>query len=166
QEFVLNTEHHSSVRAGARIYAFGALACLIGCPPAFAQQFPTKPVRMVVPIAPGGGLDGAARAFAAKLSESLKQQVIVENRPGANSAVGTEAVVKSSPDGYTVLFTGSGAVVLGPLASSNLPYDPLRDLTPITLVSSNHYVFIVNSGLAASSIQELIALLKANPGKY
>ncbi len=131
---------------------------------AFAQAYPSKPVKFIVPAAPGGGLDQVARIFTQRLSETWGQQAVVENRAGANFIVGTEAVAKSAPDGYTLLFTSHGAITINPVAFSNLPYN-VRDLAPVMLVYITPSALIVNSALPVNSVQELVAHLRANPGK-
>lgn len=130
-----------------------------------AQTYPAKPVKIIVPVAPGGGLDLVGRLMAAKLADSWGQQVLIENRPGANSSVGTEATVRSAPDGYTLLYVSSGALSINPLLIPNLSYDPLRDLVPITLVTTNPFVLLVNNAVPSSSLGELLAHMRANPGK-
>jgi tripartite-type tricarboxylate transporter receptor subunit TctC len=128
-------------------------------------QYPEKPVRLVVPAAPGGGLDLIARVLAAKMTEIWGRQMVVENRPGANFIVGTDAVAKSAPDGYTLLLTSSGALTVNPVLYSNLPYNPERDLAPVMLATSNPFALLVNAKLPAATLPEFIAYLRANPGK-
>jgi tripartite-type tricarboxylate transporter receptor subunit TctC len=130
-----------------------------------AQSFPAKPVRIIVPAAPGGGIDITARTLSTKLSEIWGQQVYVENKPGANAIVGTEATVKANPDGYTVMLASAGAITINPVAYSNLPYDPQRDLTPVILVSSSPSVLLSSRNLPVNSMQDLLKHLRANPGK-
>jgi tripartite-type tricarboxylate transporter receptor subunit TctC len=148
-----------------RLSGIAAVAsCLALSAGAQAQVYPAKPVRVVVPAAPGGGLDQVARIFTTRLSESWGQQAVVENRAGANFIVGTESVARAAPDGYTLLFTSHGALTINPVAFSNLPYSP-RDLAPIMLVYMTPSALIVNSALPVANVQELVAHLKANPGK-
>ena len=128
-------------------------------------QYPDKAVRLVVPAAPGGGLDLIARVLAGKMSEIWSRQMVVENRPGANFIVGTDAVAKSAPDGYTLLLVSSGALTVNPVLYPNLPYNPERDLTPITLATSNPFALLVNARIPAATLPEFIAYLRANPGK-
>ena len=148
---------------GALAHACIALV-LAGAGGAFAQGYPSKPVRLVVPAAPGGGLDLVARAFAAKLPEVWGQQVVVENRPGANFIVGTEAVAKAAPDGYTLLYVSSSALTINPLAYPDLPYQP-RDLVPVVTVNAGTFVLVEKPLLPAQSVKEFVAYLRANPGK-
>lgn len=133
----------------------------------FAQTspYPSKPVRFIVPAAPGGALDVSARLFGTKLSEIWGQQVIVENRPGANGVVGTDAVVRASPDGYTILVASNGAIAVNPVVLSNMPHNPLTDLAPITIAYTSPFMLLVNAAVPANSVRELISLLQASPGK-
>jgi tripartite-type tricarboxylate transporter receptor subunit TctC len=128
------------------------------------QTYPAKPVRIVVPLVPGGNLDIVARAVAQRLGEGLGQQVIVENRPGASSLVGTQYVAKTAPDGYTLLamantFTSVPAVIANP------GYDPVRDFTGVTMTCKVAQVLVVNPALPVKSVKELVALAKARPGE-
>lgn len=129
-----------------------------------AQAYPEKPVRIVAPAAPGGGIDLISRIVSGKLSEIWGQQVLVENRPGANFIVGTNAVAKSAPDGYSLLLVAGTALTINPVAFPGLPYAP-GDLAPIMLISSGTFVLLVNSAVPANSVQELLAHLRSNPGK-
>jgi tripartite-type tricarboxylate transporter receptor subunit TctC len=137
--------------------------CLVGAQ-AFAQGYPAKPVRMIVPYPPGGGNDTLGRLFAAKLSERMAQPFVVENRPGAGAMIGTEAAAKSPPDGYTILLSSIATHALSPNLYSRVPYDPVRDFAPITLLGIAPTVLVVNGELAAKSVAELIAAAKAKPG--
>jgi tripartite-type tricarboxylate transporter receptor subunit TctC len=141
-----------------------ALAVAATTAEAVAQAYPNRPVRMVVPLSPGGFADVPARVIAPRLSEALGQTVFVENKPGAGATIGTDFVAKSKPDGYTVLFTGTPHVI-SPALYKNLPYDPLKDFAPVMLVASGPYVLVVNPQLPVRSVQELIAAAKAQPGK-
>jgi tripartite-type tricarboxylate transporter receptor subunit TctC len=131
---------------------------------AHAAQFPTKPIRLIVPFAPGGSNDIMARIAAQKFSESLGQQVIVDNRPGASGIVGTELAAKAPPDGYTLLMM-SLTLTVNPSLYRKLPYDTTKDLVPVSLIASAPLMLVVNPALPAKSVQELIAHAKANPGK-
>jgi tripartite-type tricarboxylate transporter receptor subunit TctC len=143
-----------------------AVACAIAALPmaAGAQSYPTKPVRILVGFAPGGGTDILARAVAAKLSEVTKQQFIVENRPGANANVAAKIAADAPADGYTVLFMSVAHIMSKPVYK-NLGYDIERDLAPITVVSSVPNVLCVNPVLPAKNVKELIALAKSKPGE-
>ena len=133
--------------------------------PAWSQAYPSRPVRIVVPAVAGGGLDVMARFLSPKLTDYWNQPVVVENRPGANFIVGTDAVAKAAPDGYTLLLVSTGALTVAPAVYPDLPYNVQRDLTPITLAASNPFVLVVNSALPVNSVQDFIAYLRANPGK-
>jgi tripartite-type tricarboxylate transporter receptor subunit TctC len=131
---------------------------------AAAQTFPTKPVRLVVPFPPGGATDIIGRMVSAKMQEVWGQSVIVENKPGAGTVVGTDAVAKAAPDGYTMGMVVT-AHVINPALRQNMPYDTLRDLAAVTQVSVQQLVVAAYPALEANSIAELIALAKRNPGK-
>jgi tripartite-type tricarboxylate transporter receptor subunit TctC len=131
---------------------------------AAAQAWPNHPIRMVVPLSPGGFADVPARIVAPRLAAALGEQVFVENRPGAGGTIGADFVAKARPDGYTLLFTGTPHVISAWLYKS-LPYDPLKDFTPVSLVASGPYVLVVNPQLPVSSVAELVAAAKAQPGK-
>jgi tripartite-type tricarboxylate transporter receptor subunit TctC len=135
------------------------------CFQAAAQPYPTKPVRVVVPYPPGGGNDTLGRLFAAKLGERMGQPFVVENRPGAGTMIGTEAAAKSTPDGYTILLSSIATHALSPNLYARVPYDPIKDFAPITLLGIAPTVLVVNSELAAKNLQELIALAKSKPGQ-
>ena len=131
---------------------------------AWAQSWPSRPIRMVVPLSPGGFADVPGRILAARLSSSLGYNVFVENRPGAGGTIGADFVAKSAPDGYTLLFTGTPHVISAWIYKK-LPYDALKDFEPVALVASGPYVLVVNPQLPVHSIPELIAAAKAQPGK-
>ena len=144
----------------------GCLAALIlSSPMAGAQTYPTKPIRMIVGFAPGGGVDIAARVLGQKLSELLGQSIVIDNRPGAGGTIANAAAAKADPDGYTLLMTANGPHAIAPSLYPNLQYDVLRDYAPISLVTVNQYVLVVNSSVPAKSVPELIAWIKANPDK-
>lgn len=127
-----------------------------------AEAFPSKPVRIIIPAAPGGSADKNARAIADKLSELWKQPVIVDLKPGANTLIGTDYVAKSAPDGYTLLMN-SAAIVVNPSVYAKLPYDTLNDLVPVALVSTAPFAVVVHPSVPARSIKEFIALARTNP---
>ena len=129
-----------------------------------AQGWPSRPIRMVVPLSPGGFADVPGRILAARLSSLLGYNVFVENRPGAGGTIGADFVAKSAPDGYTLLFTGTPHVISAWIYKK-LPYDPLKDFEPVALVASGPYVLVVNPQLPVHSVRELIAAAKAQPGK-
>ena len=130
-----------------------------------AAAYPDKPMRLVVGYPPGGANDLVGRHVARKLSEFLNSPVVVDNRPGANGIIGCELVAKSAPDGYTLLFAGMTPLVLNPLTFAKLPYKTLADFTGITAVASGPVVIAVHPGVQANTVQELIALARAAPGK-
>ena len=144
------------------------LACIILSgwhAPGLAQQpYPSKPIRIISPYPPGGGNDAICRTVAPKLTERLKQQVIVDNRPGANAIVGTEIAARSAPDGYTIVLVPSGHAVNASLYKK-LPYDSIRDFSPITLAGSSPLVLAVHPTLPVKNVKELIALAKSRPGQ-
>lgn len=131
----------------------------------FAQGYPARTVRVIVPFPAGGGSDILARTVAEKLSAGLGQQFIVDNRSGAGGTLGTELATKASPDGYTLIFNSSSALVIGPNLVRKPPYDPLRDLAPITRVASAPNVLVVHPSLPATSVKALLALAKTRPGE-
>jgi tripartite-type tricarboxylate transporter receptor subunit TctC len=153
----------------ARVLRLGAAALaasLVLSAPLAAQNYPERVVRIVNPFPPGGSVDTMARILAQKLSDNLGQQFIVENRAGAGGNTGSEGVAKSDPDGYTLLFTAPGPLVINQtLYSKGLPYDPAKDFAPIALFATAPIVLMVHPGLPAQNVQELIALARKEPGK-
>ena len=141
-----------------------AAVLLLACASVAAQGYPDRPVRILVGYPPGGGTDLVARLVAQPLSERWRQPVVVENRPGANAIIATEAVTKAKPDGYTLLMAYATELAVNPATFKKLPYDPVRDLAPIAQLASAPLVMAVHPSLAAQNIEELIALAKAKPG--
>lgn len=139
------------------------LAATCACSAA-AQSYPARPVRVVVPYAAGGGVDILARIVAAKLTDSLGAQVIVDNRAGAGTLIGTEAVGRAPHDGYTLLFTNA-ALAASPALNDKLPFDPVKSFAPIALVAGSYNVLIVHPSLPARSVKALVAMAKAKPGE-
>ena len=139
------------------------LLCVVAAQ-AFAQAYPSKPVKMIIPYPPGGGNDTLGRLFAVKLGERIGQPVVVENRPGAGTLIGTEAAAKSTPDGYTILLSSIATHALSPNLYSKVPYDPIRDFAPITLLGIAPTVLVVTNDLPAKDLAELVAAAKAKPG--
>lgn len=137
--------------------------CAFAAGVAQAQTYPEKPVRLIVPFAPGGNADTLARIISQRLSPTLEQQFIVENRAGANGVVGTEVAAKAAPDGYTLLFIASGHAI-NPGIYPKLSFDPVKDFTPISLVGSTPLILAVTSALPAKSVKELLALARSRPG--
>ncbi|HXR59187.1 MAG TPA: tripartite tricarboxylate transporter substrate binding protein [Burkholderiales bacterium] len=131
----------------------------------FAQGWPNKPLKLIVPFPPGGGTDLASRSVAARLGEALGQPVIVENRPGAGGTIGADAVAKSAPDGYTIGTATSSTHPASVALQKNVPYDPVKSFAPVTRIGSTSFVLLGTPGLPASTLAELVAYAKANPGK-
>jgi len=149
-----------------RIGAFLICAAAAMVQPAHAQQdYPTRPIKMIVPLAAGGGIDITARITAEKLSEVLGQQVVIQNQGGAGGALGTAAVTKSDPDGYTLLYHSTSGIVLAAV-TKGLPYDWFRDLVPVAIATRFAPVMIASPTLPVNNVKEFIALLKAHPGEY
>jgi tripartite-type tricarboxylate transporter receptor subunit TctC len=132
---------------------------------AAAQNFPSKPVRVVITYPPGGSTDVVGRALAAKLTEALGQQVVVDNRGGAGGIIGSDIVAHATPDGYTVLLGTSAGMSINPLLHKKLPYDVQRDFAPISLVVINPQALVAHPALPANNVQELIKLARAKPGQ-
>jgi tripartite-type tricarboxylate transporter receptor subunit TctC len=139
-------------------------ASLLLAAPAAAQQFPVKPVRILTGQAPGGATDIFARLFAQKLNETWKQPVLVESRPGAAGAIAAELTAKAAPDGYTLLLSTAGQVVINPHLTK-LAYDPLKDLAPVVYLTGSSLLLVTHPSVPAGSVKELIALARAHPGK-
>ena len=139
------------------------LGVVILCAGASAQQYPTKPVRLIVPYAPGGGVDIVARALAQELTRRLGQQIIVDNRTGAGGNIGSDVVAKATPDGYTLLIA-SPANAVNPSLYAKMPFNPARDLTPVALIATVPAILLASPTLPVKSIKELVALAKAKPG--
>ena len=132
---------------------------------AFAQAWPSKPIRLIVPFPPGGGTDLATRSVAARLGEALGQPVVVENRPGAGGTIGADAVAKSAPDGYTIGTATSSTHPAAVALQKDVPYDPVKSFAPITRIGSTSFVLLGTTSLPAANLAELVAYAKANPGK-
>jgi tripartite-type tricarboxylate transporter receptor subunit TctC len=145
-------------RAAVSACMAAALACAV-----HAEDYPSRPVRVVVPFAPGGPNDLIVRLVAPKLTESLGQPFLVENRAGAGGNIGTDYVAKSAPDGYTLLSVGPGSLIINPLMGK-VPYDPSRDFAPVTLMARAPNALVANPSLPARSVKELIELARARPG--
>ena len=143
---------------------FLASALLTTASPSLGQQaYPNKPIRLIVPFPPGGGTNVVARLIGQKLGENLGQQVIVDNRPGGNTIIGTEALVKSPPDGYSLILVSSAHVINSLLLPT--PYDAIKDFSPVTTVTGNEALLLVHPSVPANTLQEFIALAKSKPGQ-
>src|SRR5687767_1405289 len=150
-----------------KLLCIPAIALAALTTPAFSQDaasYPGRPIRVIVPFAPGGGLDISTRLIAQKLTEKWRQNIVVDSRPGAATIVGTEIASKAAPDGYTLLMITT-TFAINPSLYGKLPYDPLRDFTPVTQINSVPNILVVNPTLPANSLRELIALAKAKPGQ-
>ena len=132
---------------------------------ALAQPYPAKPIRLVVGFAPGGAADFVSRAFQEPLGRALGQPIVVENRPGAGSSIAAEHVAKAAPDGYTVLIASPSSILVNPIITPKAGFQPLKDLVPISKVSSSPLILAVNPGVGVASVKELIAHAKKSPGK-
>ncbi|MGL5114976.1 MAG: Bug family tripartite tricarboxylate transporter substrate binding protein [Beijerinckiaceae bacterium] len=156
----MNNITRRSLLAGAAIIA----SALAG--PAYAQAFPTKPITIVVPFAAGGSTDVVSRIIGAKMGENMGSQVIIENRAGAGGGIGAASVAKAAPDGYTILMGTISTHTLNPIMAKTKLFDPIKDFAPISLLASIPNVLIVHPSLGVNTVQELIALLKKEPGKH
>src|SRR6266550_4250732 len=152
-----------------KIVTFIALllaAAAFGDTAARAQIYPTRTITLVVPVPPGGDVDALARIVAEKLSVALKHSVIVDNRAGAGGNIGTRAVAKADPDGHTLLLGHTGTISINPSLYANAGYDPRKDFTPIGLIASMPVALIAHPSFPAKTMAEVVALLKAQPGKF
>jgi tripartite-type tricarboxylate transporter receptor subunit TctC len=159
---------HHTTKEGAVTTLIRGLAiafALLAAAQASAQNYPSRPIRLIVPFAAGGPTDVIARIVAQKLSETFGQQVYVEDVPGAGGNTGTAMAAKAAPDGYTILVVSTGFIV-NPSMYAKVPYDPIKDFSPITLVASSPNVLSVNPEVPARSVQQLIDLIRRSPGKY
>jgi len=150
-----------------RLTAAVALAFTAALTPAHAQTtaFPSKPIRLIIPYPPGGGSDTIARPVVQRLGENLKQTVIVDNRGGAGGNIGMEIAAKSPPDGHTIVFALTAQLAVNPALYSKVPYDPIKDFEPITLLGTGPYVLVVHPWLPVKNVKDLIALARARPGQ-
>jgi tripartite-type tricarboxylate transporter receptor subunit TctC len=148
----------------------GAAACLalavLAATAASAQSYPTRQITLVVPFAPGGPADFLGRLIGQKMSEDLGQQIVVDNRPGANTIIGAQAVAKASPDGYTLLMAIDGTLVMNPFLYSKLAYDPFKDFAPVSLIALVPSAVVGNINIPVNSIKELVEQEKAKPGTF
>lgn len=147
------------------IVRIAALGLMLGAGAPWAQSYPTKPIRFIVPFAPGGNTDIQGRLIAQKLSASLGQQVVVDNRGGAGGTLGVDLAAKAAPDGYTIVLASFGNILVAPELYKNLPYDPVKDLAPVVLVSTPAGILVVNPGLPVRNVKELIAYGRSTSGK-
>jgi len=148
-----------------RLELLVASACLAFAAAGHAQTYPTKPIRLIVPFAPGGGTDVLARMIAAKLSDALGQSVVIDNRPGSDGIVGSEVLARANPDGYTLIIV-SASHAINPALGRKMPYDTMKDFTYITQTAVQQVLLFVHPSVPAKSVKELIALVKAKPNGY
>ncbi len=157
---IANDRWANAFFCGACAAALTLLACS-----AAAQSYPHRPIRLLVPSTPGGSVDTLARMVGTHLGERWKQQVVIDNRPGAGGTIAADMTAKAPPDGHTLIMATIAAMATMVSLSRNVPYDPVRDFAPVTQVASQQLVLLVNPGLPAKSIAELIQLAKAKPGQ-
>src|SRR5215204_73967 len=149
----------------ARMVVLGLAVTALATPSVLAQDYPTRPVTIVVPFAAGGGTDMLGRMVGQKLEQRLGKSFLIENKPGAGSTTGANVAAKAAPDGYTLLMAPSPTMAVSVTIYKNLPYDPLADFIPLALVAQTPFILIVNPSLPIHSVQELIKYAKDNPGK-
>ena len=143
----------------------GAVASSVAAGPAAAQAYPSRPVTLVIPFPPGGGNDALGRMVADKMSRTIGQQIVVDNRGGAGGTIATRAVARASPDGHTILLAYTGTLAINPSLYANPGYDPRRDFAPIGLIAGLPSVLVVHPSLPVRSVAEVIAFAKAQPGR-
>jgi tripartite-type tricarboxylate transporter receptor subunit TctC len=153
------------MKKATMILIVAALLLGVGIQPIFAAEYPTRPIRMIVPFPPGGGNDLLARSISQPLSQSIGQQVVVDNRGGAGGQIGAELAAAAAPDGYTIFLGSIGNLTFLPVLQPKLPYEPVRDFAPVTLLATSAFILVVNPAVQAKSVKELIALAKAKPGQ-
>ena len=156
---------HSIGKLAHALISLAAGAFILYAAAAAGQTYPDHPIRLVVPYAAGGGADLIARTIAQGLTKRLGQQVIVDNKPGGAATIGADAVAKSQPDGYTLLYGTPAPQIINPYLMKKLPYDPVRDFAPVARVASVAHILVVHPSVPAKDVKELIAYAKANPGK-
>ena len=147
-----------------RLFAILIAACLGGA--VRADTYPSRPIRLVVPFAPGGPADFLARLIGQKVGEDLGQQIVIDNRPGANTIIGAQIVAKAEPDGYTLLMAIDGTLVMNPFLYSKLPYDAVKDFAPIALVASVPSAMVANAKVPANTVREMVDIEKQKPGSF
>ena len=155
------TTHLNRARQGLAVFVLMVSAGCAGAQPAY----PNKPIHFIVPYPPGSGTDIVARILGQKLAESWGQPVLVENRPSAGAIVGVDAIAKAAPDGYTIGIADTGPLALNPALYARLPYDPVRDLAPVTVIATLPFILVTNPDFPASNVAELLALARSRPGQ-
>jgi putative tricarboxylic transport membrane protein len=154
------------MQPGSRCLAFAlALATALAASATRADDYPSRPIRLIVPYAAGGGADSVARIVARRVSETIGQAIVIENRGGAGSIIGTDLVNKSDPDGYTLLLGQSGPISINPAIYKKLPYDPIKDFAPVSMTTAYPYIMVVNPKLGVKTLKEFVALAKSKPGE-
>jgi tripartite-type tricarboxylate transporter receptor subunit TctC len=154
------------MRTGSRLLVPAlVLATALAAGATRADDYPSHPIRLIVPYAAGGGADSVARILAKRVGDSIGQTIVIENRGGAGSIIGTELVSKSNPDGYTLLLGQSGPISINPAIYEKLPYDPLKDFAPVCMTTAYPYIMVVNPGLGVTTLQEFVALARSKPGE-
>ena len=151
------------MKQGMRTSVLAAAVLTLSGAPSWAQDYPAKPIRLVLPYPPGGGSDTIARPLARQLGESLGQQVVVDNRGGGGGAIGMEHAAKAAPDGYTIVMALTAQLAVNPSLYRKLPYEPVRDFAPITLLAQGPYVLVVHPSVPAKTVKELVALARKRP---
>jgi tripartite-type tricarboxylate transporter receptor subunit TctC len=145
------------------VFSF-AVAVILATNNARAEEYPSRPIHLIVPYAAGGSADSTARVLASRISKTIRQSIVVENRGGGGAIIGTEFVNKSEPDGYTLLLGQPGPISINPAVYKSLPYDPVKDFAPVSLTTTYPYVMVVNPALGVKTLQEFVALAKSKPG--
>jgi tripartite-type tricarboxylate transporter receptor subunit TctC len=153
------------MKKGTMLLVVITLLIGVGLQPLFADEYPTRPIRMIVPFPPGGGNDLLARSISQPFSQAIGQQVIIDNRGGAGGQIGATLAAAAAPDGYTTFLGSIGNLTFHPVLQAKLPYDPVRDFAPVTLLATSAFILVVNPAVPAKSVKELIALAKAKPGQ-
>src|ERR1700756_3156337 len=151
---------------GRRTAMLGDLAAPLVARAAWSADYPTRAIKLVVPYAPGGGADAVARIIAKLAGDSMGQSIVVENKGGAGSIVGTDLVAKAAPDGYTLLLGQSGPISINPAVYKKLPYDPVTELAPVCMTNSYPYVLVINSKTPGQNVKEFVALAKEKDGGF
>jgi tripartite-type tricarboxylate transporter receptor subunit TctC len=149
-----------------RCFSLGIVGASLTAGAARADDYPSRPIRLIVPYAPGGGADAIGRIVTKRVSETIGQPIVIENRGGAGSILGTEAVAKAEADGYTLLVGQSGPISINPAVYKNLRYDPVRDFAPVTMTTAYPYILVVNATLPVKTLAEFVALARAKPGEF
>ena len=145
------------------VFSF-AVAAVLATSHARAEEYPSRPIHLIVPYAAGGSADSTARVLASRIGKTIGQSIVVENRGGGGAIIGTEFVNKSEPDGYTLLLGQPGPISINPAVYKSLPYDPVKDFAPVSLTTTYPYVMVVNPALGVKTLQEFVALAKSKPG--